>query len=106
MLRYTDPGGDIGYRMPSFGDLLHRFNPELFRVALATYDFSFYLSLRLRSVYWFRGDSAVRYDIFQTETTEPAVGQIQMHFLAQTSLGTDAVAIANDLHPDHQLGIN
>ena len=31
---------------------------------------------------------------------------MRWNFLAQTPLGTDAVAIANDEHPDHQLGIN
>ncbi|MDQ5917805.1 MAG: hypothetical protein QG660_917, partial [Pseudomonadota bacterium] len=39
-------------------DLLHRFDLEFFRVSLAAHDAScFGLSLRLRSVYRFRGDS-------------------------------------------------
>ncbi|MBP5987098.1 MAG: hypothetical protein KA538_07920, partial [Azonexus sp.] len=41
--------------------LLDRFDLEFFRVTLAAHDFSFCLSLRLRSVYWFRGDSGAGY---------------------------------------------
>jgi hypothetical protein len=48
----------------------------------------------------------VRHGIFQTETAEPAVGQVQVNFFTQAPLGTDAITVANDQHPDHQLGIN
>src|SRR5262249_3075743 len=37
---------------------------------------------------------------------EPPIRQIEMHFLAQASLGADAEAVADDQHPDHQLRIN
>jgi hypothetical protein len=37
---------------------------------------------------------------------KPAICQIEMDFLAQASLGTDAKAIPDDQHPDHQLGID
>src|SRR5580704_4715265 len=42
----------------------------------------------------------------EAETTKPAICQIEMDFLAQASLGTDAKAIPDDQHPDHQLGID
>src|SRR5208282_2709808 len=45
------------------------------------------------------GDIAV-----ETETTKPAICQIEMDFLAQAPLGADAKAITDDQHPDHQFG--
>ncbi len=48
----------------------------------------------------------VRYRILQAKTTEPAIGQVQMHFLAQAAFRTDAVAVADDQHPDHQFRID
>jgi len=39
-------------------------------------------------------------------TIKPAIGQFQMHFLTQASLGTDAIAVADDQHPDHPFGID
>lgn len=48
----------------------------------------------------------VWHSIFQAETTEPAIGQVQMHFLAQAPFGADAIAVTDDQHPDHQLGID
>ena len=42
----------------------------------------------------------------QPEPTEPAIGQIEMHFLTQPPLRADAKAVADDQHPDHQLGID
>src|SRR5580658_4098375 len=48
----------------------------------------------------------VGYMAVETETTEPAICQIEMDFLAQAPLGADAKAIPDDQHPDHQLGIN
>ena len=44
--------------------------------------------------------------IFEAETTEPTIGQVQMDFFTQPSLRPDAVAIADQQHPDHQLRIN
>src|SRR4051794_32470607 len=39
----------------------------------------------------------------QAKTTEPA---IEVHLLTQPPLGADAHAIADNQHPDHQIGIN
>jgi len=43
---------------------------------------------------------------FQTEATEPATGEVYMHLLAQPPLPPDAHAIADDQHPDDQLGMD
>ncbi len=43
---------------------------------------------------------------FEPEPAEPAVGEVQMHLVAQAPLGADAAAVADDQHPDHQLGID
>ena len=42
----------------------------------------------------------------EAEPAEPAVGQVQVHFLAQPPLGTNAVAVTNQQHPHKQFGIN
>src|SRR5215469_367091 len=42
----------------------------------------------------------------EIETTEPAIGKVKLHFLAQPTLRTDAVAIADNQHPDHELGVD
>ena len=44
--------------------------------------------------------------VIKVEPAEPAVGQMKRYLLAQPAFGADAVAVANDEHPDHQLGIN
>jgi hypothetical protein len=44
--------------------------------------------------------------ILKAETTEPAVGQIQMDLLAQAPLRADAKGVADDQHPDHQLRVD
>jgi hypothetical protein len=43
---------------------------------------------------------------FQPKAAEPAIGEVGMDLLAQPPLGADAHAIADDQHPDHQLGID
>src|SRR5580693_8292978 len=48
----------------------------------------------------------IGYMAVETETTKPAIGQIEMGFLAQAALGADAKAITDDQHPDHELGID
>jgi hypothetical protein len=48
----------------------------------------------------------IGYIAVETETTKPAICQIEMDFPAQTPLGADAKAITDDQHPDHQFGIN
>ena len=40
------------------------------------------------------------------QPTEPAIGQIEMNLVTEPSLGTDAVAVAHQQHPDHQLWID
>ena len=45
------------------------------------------------------GDIAV-----EPEPAEPPVRQIEVDLFAETPLGADAEAIADDQHPDHQLG--
>jgi hypothetical protein len=44
--------------------------------------------------------------VIEIEPTEPSVGQMQLHFPAQLSLEADAVAVADDQHPDHELRID
>src|SRR5271169_1494341 len=44
--------------------------------------------------------------VVEVEPAEPSVGQMQLDFLAQLPLKADAVAVADNQHPDHQLGIN
>ena len=47
------------------------------------------------------GDVAV-----EPQTTEPAIGQIEVDLLAQPPLRANAEAVADDQHPHHQLGID
>ena len=42
----------------------------------------------------------------QAEPAEPAIGEIEMHLLAQPALRANAHDIADDQHPDHQFGID
>ena len=42
----------------------------------------------------------------QAEPTEPAVRQVQVNLFAQPSFRADAEAVADDQHPDQQLGID
>ncbi|PWC56069.1 hypothetical protein TSO221_03245 [Azospirillum sp. TSO22-1] len=48
----------------------------------------------------------VRNVALQAEPAEPAVGEVQMHLLAQPALRADAAAVADKQHPDHQLRID
>ena len=48
----------------------------------------------------------IGYMAVEAETTKPAIRQIEMNFLAQAPLGTDAKAITDDQHPDHQFWID
>ena len=48
----------------------------------------------------------VRYRVLQAESTEPAIGQIEMDLFAQSALGTNAKAVTDDQHPHHQLRID
>jgi hypothetical protein len=44
--------------------------------------------------------------VVEIKPTKPAVGQMQLNLLTQPPLKANAVAVANDRHPDHKLGIN
>ena len=48
----------------------------------------------------------VGHPVVEIEPAEPSIGQMQFDFLAQLPLEADAVAVAHNQHPDHQLGIN
>ena len=44
--------------------------------------------------------------VVEIEATKPAVRKVKVDLLAQPPLGADAVAIADDQHPDHKLRID
>jgi len=44
--------------------------------------------------------------VTQIEATKPAIGQVQMHLLAEPPLRPDAEAIAHQQHADQQFGID
>ena len=48
----------------------------------------------------------VRNLIVEIELAEPAIGKVQRHLLAQPPFMTNAIAVTNQEHPDHQLGID
>jgi hypothetical protein len=48
----------------------------------------------------------VRYLAVEAEPKEPAVSEVQVNLLTQPPFGTNAVAVANQQHPDQQFGIN
>ena len=44
--------------------------------------------------------------VVEVEFAEPPIRQMQGDLLAELPLRADAVAVADDEHPDHQLGID
>lgn len=48
----------------------------------------------------------VRHRILQAKAAEPPIGQVQMHFLTESAFGADAIAVADNQHPNHQFGID
>jgi hypothetical protein len=44
--------------------------------------------------------------VIEAEAAEPPVGQVEMDVLAQPTLGPDPHHVADDQHPDDQLGID
>ena len=48
----------------------------------------------------------VRYRVLKAESTEPAIGQIEMDLFAQSALGTNAKAVTDDQHSHYQLRID
>jgi hypothetical protein len=48
----------------------------------------------------------IRNPVFKVEVAEPAIGKIQRHFFAQSTLRPDAVAISDYKHSHHQFWID
>jgi len=48
----------------------------------------------------------IRHRPIQTEPAKPPVGQIEVNLIAQAPLRSDAEAVTDQEHPDHQLGID
>ena len=48
----------------------------------------------------------IGYLVVEIEPAKPPVRKMKFDLLAQPPLGANAVAITDDQHPDHQLGIN
>ena len=44
--------------------------------------------------------------VFEIELTEPAIRQVQLNFLGEPALRSDAAAVADNEHANHELGIN
>src|SRR5208283_1471391 len=65
-----------------------------------------YVTLPESAMSILREAGVVGHLVLEPEPAEPAIGQVQMHFLAQTSLRTDPEAVAHQQHSHHQLGIN
>src|SRR6266436_2123170 len=48
----------------------------------------------------------VRNRVVEIEPTEPSIGEVQLNLLTKPSLKPDAVAIPDNQHPDHELGVD
>src|SRR5215468_4902132 len=48
----------------------------------------------------------VGHSVVEIEATEPAIGKVKLDLLAQAALRSDAVAVADNQHPDHELGVD
>jgi hypothetical protein len=48
----------------------------------------------------------IRHHIFQTQSAEPAIRKVQVHFLAQAPFGANAEAVSDNQHPNHKLRID
>ncbi len=48
----------------------------------------------------------IRHRIFDTQAAEPAIRQVQPHFLAQLTFRADTQAVTDQQHADHQLRIH
>src|SRR5215211_4332012 len=53
-----------------------------------------------------RESGVIGHPTVQPEPTEPAVGEVEVHFFAKPPLGADAEAVTDDQHPDHQLRVD
>ena len=48
----------------------------------------------------------IRHAVCQIETAKPSICKIEMHFLAQPALRSDAQTVPNQQHPDQQFRVN
>jgi len=48
----------------------------------------------------------IRHRVLEAETAEPAIRKVEVHLLAQSTLRTNAEAVADQQHPHHQLRID
>lgn len=48
----------------------------------------------------------VGHAVIEVEPTEPSIGQVQMHFLAQAAFGADAKAIPHQKHADQEFRVD
>lgn len=53
-----------------------------------------------------REGGMVRNLAVQSQTAEPSIAEVKVDFLAEPPLGSNAHAVSNDQHPDHQLRSN
>ena len=60
-------------------------------------------SLTLSSAALFYPDREKR--LTHARLKKPAIGEVQVHLLAQPALGVNAKAVADDQHPDHQFRV-
>jgi hypothetical protein len=44
--------------------------------------------------------------VFEAEPAEPPIGEVELDLTTEPALGADRVAVADQEHPDHQLGID
>ena len=54
----------------------------------------------------FRDGRMVGHIPVEPQSAEPAIGKVQMHLVAQPTLGTDPHAVTDNEHPDHQRGVD
>jgi hypothetical protein len=48
----------------------------------------------------------IRNLVIEIEATEPAIGKVELDFFEQLPLRTNSIAVRDDEHPDHELGID
>lgn len=63
-------------------------------------------ALAERSVPVLQEDRVVRHCIGHINAAEPAIHQVQMHFLAELSFRPDAEGVADDQYSDREFGID
>jgi hypothetical protein len=53
-----------------------------------------------------RKGGMVRHLVLKAEPAEPPIGKVELDLTTESALGADRVAVADQEHPDHQLGID